>query len=68
MTQKPDLNQMSRTELRKYVLTHRDDVEALRIYMTRLRTEPGVTRYSGRSNTEDMKQLRKLIENTIARQ
>ncbi len=37
MSQKPDFQQISRQELRKYVLTHREDEEALRIYMERLR-------------------------------
>jgi hypothetical protein len=32
MTLKPDFQQMSRKELRTYVLTHREDEEALRIY------------------------------------
>jgi hypothetical protein len=32
VTLKPDFQQMSRKELRTYVLTHREDEEALRIY------------------------------------
>lgn len=67
MTQKLDFYKMSRKNLRQYVLSHREDAEALRIYMKRLRLESGVTRHSGGLNGEDMKQLGKLIENTIAR-
>lgn len=67
MTQKPNFYQISRKELRKYVLSHREDTEALRIYMQRLREEPGVLRRSGGLNEEDMKQLGQLIKNAIAR-
>ncbi|MFM6057213.1 MAG: DUF6887 family protein, partial [Microcystis aeruginosa] len=46
MNHQPDFYQMSRPELRKYVLSHREDDEALRIYMDRMRTESGVTRFT----------------------
>lgn len=42
-----DLEQMSLKELRSYVLSHRDDGEALRYYMDRLRADPNVFHYSG---------------------
>jgi hypothetical protein len=47
MTQKIDFEQMSRSELRAYVLAHRSDEQALRLYMERLRNEPGVSRQTG---------------------
>ncbi|MFB2894800.1 hypothetical protein ACE1CI_17965 [Aerosakkonemataceae cyanobacterium BLCC-F50] len=62
MTQKPDFKHISRKELRTYVLTHREDEEALRIYMARLQNEPGVIRQSGGLNEEDLNQLEVLIE------
>ena len=57
MTQKPNFQQMSRKDLRSYVLTHREDSEALRIYMDRLQTESGVTRYRGEFNQANFSEL-----------
>jgi hypothetical protein len=65
MTQKFDFQKMSRKELRKYVLTHREDDEALRIYMDRLHNESGVIRQTGGLNEEDLKQLEQLIEQRV---
>ncbi|MDZ8257528.1 MAG: hypothetical protein RMY63_03595 [Nostoc sp. ChiQUE01b] len=65
MTQKPDFQQMSRKELRTYVLTHREDEEALRIYMARLHNEPGVIRQIGGLNEEDLNQLEQLIKTRV---
>ncbi|MBD2604427.1 hypothetical protein H6G81_07750 [Scytonema hofmannii FACHB-248] len=66
MTQKPDFQQMSRKELRTYVLTHREDEEAIRIYMARLHNEPGVIRQSGGLNEEDLNQLEQLIKTRVS--
>jgi hypothetical protein len=66
MTLKPDFQQMSRKELRTYVLTHREDDEALRIYMARLHNEPGVIRQSGGLNEEDLNQLEQLIKARVS--
>nr|WP_242048271.1 MULTISPECIES: hypothetical protein [Nostocaceae] len=57
---------MSRKELRTYVLTHREDEEALRIYMARLQNEPGVIRQSGGLNEQDLKQLEQLIKARVS--
>ncbi len=62
MTQKPNFQQMNRKELRNYVLTHRQDEEALRIYMERLHSEPGINRYTGGLNRQDFSQLEQLLE------
>ena len=62
MRQTPDFQQMSRKELRKYVLTHREDEEALRIYMERLRNESGVNRYRGGLDEQDFQQLEQLLD------
>lgn len=43
MTQ-PNFDQMSRVELRAYVLKHRDDEEAFHAYVDRLATEPVLAR------------------------
>lgn len=65
MDNKPDFHQMPRQDLRKYVLSHRDDDEALRTYMDRMRTEPGVTRIRGTSSEEDMKKLEEYLKSKI---
>ena len=62
MTQKPDFQQMNRKELRNYVLTHRQDEEALRIYMERLHSEPGINRYRGGLDGQDFNQLEQVLE------
>jgi hypothetical protein len=66
MTLDPDFQQMSRKELRTYVLTHREDEEALRIYMARLHNEPGITRQSGGLNEEDFNQLELLLKTGVS--
>ncbi len=61
MTQKPNFDQMNRKELRNYVLTHRQDEEALRIYMKRLHSESGINRYTGGLDGHDFSQLEQLL-------
>ena len=46
----------------KYVLSHREDDEALRIYMDRMRTESGVTRFTLTPSQEDMKKLEEFLK------
>lgn len=65
MTLKPNFQMMSRKELRNYVLTHRKDDEALRIYMDRLHNESGVIRHTGGLNEEDLNQLKQAIEKKL---
>jgi hypothetical protein len=65
MDEKPDFYQMPRQELRQYVLSHREDDEALRTYMDRMRTEPGVTRIRGTTSEEDMKKLEEYLKSTL---
>jgi hypothetical protein len=47
MTQNLDLKHLSRKALRAYVLSHREDEEALRLYMDRLHSDPDVIRHTG---------------------
>jgi len=56
---------MSRKELRSYILAHREDHEALRIYMDRLHNEPGVVRQTGGLNEADFTQLEQLLEKQL---
>lgn len=66
MTRKLDFQQMSRKELRNYVLNHREDDEALRIYMERMHNEPGITRQTGGLSEEDFNQLEQLIKRRVS--
>ena len=61
MTEKLNFQQMSRKKLRAYVLKHRENNEALRIYMDRMHNEPGVSRKTGGLNDEDFNQLEQTI-------
>ena len=65
MTQKPDFQTMPRKELRAYVLAHRDDENALRIYMDRLKSEPGIIRHQGSVTADDLAQLDQLLQKSI---
>jgi hypothetical protein len=65
MTQQPNFQTMPRKELRAYVLSHRDDDNALRIYMDRLKTEPGIDRYQGGVSADDLVQLDRLLQNSV---
>ncbi len=58
-----DFSQMNRKQLRAYVLSHRDDDEALRIYMDRLHNDPDVVRHTGGFDEEGMAKLEQLIKN-----
>jgi len=49
-------------EKRKEIYSHREDDEALRIYMDRMRTESGVTRFTLTPSQEDMKKLEKFLK------
>ena len=54
MSAKPNLMAMTRTELREYVLAHREDEEALHIYLDRVSTESPKSRiYSPTENVAD---------------
>lgn len=47
MSPKPDLTTMNTTEIRSYVLEHRDDEEALHTYLDRLHSENSGSRTYG---------------------
>ena len=66
MTRKLDYQQMGRKELRNYVLTHREDDEALRVYMERMHSEPGIIRHTGGLSEEDFNQLEQLIKRRVS--
>jgi hypothetical protein len=68
MTQKPDFGAMPRKELRAYVLSHRDDEEALHLYTDRLHTDPDVIRHTGEFDQAGAIQLEKLIQQQAAKE
>lgn len=57
-----NFSSMSRKDLRAYVLSHRDDEEALRIYMDRLHNDPDIVRYTGACDQEGLAKLEQLIK------
>lgn len=67
MTQKPNLQTMPRRELRAYVLSHRDDENALRIYMDRLKSESGIIRHQGGITADDLDQLDQLLQRSTSK-
>jgi hypothetical protein len=62
MTQKPDFKHMTRKDLRAYVLSHRDNEEALHLYMDRMKTDPDVVRHTGGFDQEGSAHLERLIQ------
>lgn len=60
MPQTHNFDQMNLKELRAYVLSHRQDTEALKTYMDRLAHDPNVTHYSG--SAAELGHLEKLIQ------
>jgi len=60
-----NLEQLRVKELRAYVLAHREDDEALRYYMDRLRDDPSATHYSGGS--DELPQFERLIRERTRR-
>ncbi|MEO0536869.1 MAG: hypothetical protein AAF215_23790 [Cyanobacteria bacterium P01_A01_bin.123] len=58
---------MPRRELRAYVLSHRDDENALRIYMDRLKSESGIIRHQGGITADDLDQLDQLLQRSTSK-
>jgi hypothetical protein len=67
MTQQPDFQTRPRKELRSYVLSHRDDEDALRIYMDRLKNEPGIDRHQGGIAADDLARLDRLVQQSVTK-
>jgi hypothetical protein len=62
MSEKPNFQEMTRKELRAYVLAYRDDEEAIRCYMDRLHNDPDVFRFRGSYGQVHEEQFKQLIE------
>ena len=52
---------MTRLELRKYIVEHREDEEAFQVYMDKVMTEPGEV-YPAPQSIEDLRHFPQLIE------
>lgn len=61
MTQ-PNFEAMSRKQLRAYILEHRDDEQAFRVYMDRITAEPPTEVYPAPQSIDDLKHFSQLLE------
>lgn len=60
---KPDFDKMPRAELRAYVLAHREDIEALRILMSR--RNPKAKQYKFPDTEEGWQQMEEVFRRKI---
>lgn len=58
---KPDLTNMSRKELKNYVLTHRNDLEALHALYERRSPDSEAVWFKAPTTLEDIKQMESLF-------
>jgi hypothetical protein len=58
---KPELSTMTRQELKEYILEHREDEEAFRLYMDIITSEPGEI-YPAPQSIDDLKNFPELLE------
>ncbi|MGJ3248296.1 MAG: DUF6887 family protein [Elainellaceae cyanobacterium] len=66
MMTKPDFSQMSRKELRKYILAHRDDEDAIEALINR--GNPTTPNYPFPQTDEDLKQMGDLLREKLNQQ
>ncbi len=59
---KPNLNNMTKDELRQYVITHQEDKEAFYIYVDRLKSNPSTKVYS---NTLPPQEIDQAVTNHL---
>jgi hypothetical protein len=59
---KPNFNEMSKKELRTYVLAHRDDNEAFYAYVDKINAEENRVTYPPLKSLEDMENYPEFIE------
>ncbi|MGB3203921.1 MAG: hypothetical protein WBB28_02900 [Crinalium sp.] len=62
---KPNFKEMSRKELKDYILKHRDDDEAFSVYMDKLNAEPNKTWFPAPKSIEDLAHFPKLLEERL---
>lgn len=59
---KPDFQAISRKELLAYILAHREDDEAFRVYMDKVHAEPPREVYPALQSIDDLKHFPELLE------
>jgi hypothetical protein len=59
---KPNFQEMSKVELRNYVLAHRHDDEAFHLYVDRLSAEEGRVTYPPLQSIDDLENYPELIK------
>ena len=62
MNQKPNFNRMSYQELKKYVLSHREDDEAFYAYLDKVRERKDRVVYPPLKSLEDLEKYPEVIE------
>nr|WP_198648970.1 hypothetical protein [Cyanothece sp. BG0011] len=62
MTQKPDFKAMTSQELKRYVLSHRDDNEAFYAYVDKINERQDRVVYPPLKSLEDMEKYPEFIE------
>lgn len=62
---KPDFTNMSRKELKDYVLTHRDDLEALHALYERRSPDSEAVWFKAPTTLEDIKQMENLFDQAL---
>lgn len=62
MTQKPNFKAMTSQELKRYVLSHRDDDEAFYAYVDKVNERPDRVVYPPLNSLEDMEKYPEFIE------
>jgi hypothetical protein len=64
---KPDLNTMNTTDLRSYVLDHRDNREAFHTLMDRLNANASTTIYPCPNTPENIEIMKKAIREKLGK-
>lgn len=58
----PNFQSMTRKELLAYMLEHRDDDEAFRVFMDKVHAEPPTEVYPAPQSIDDLKHFPQLLE------
>lgn len=65
LVMKPEFDKMSRSELKTYVLKHRNDMEALRALMSRRSPDDRATWYKFPDTEEGIKQMEEVFRKRL---
>ena len=62
---KPDLNSVTKTELRAYVIAHPEDKDAFRIFVDRFTAEAPLETYAAPQSKTEIEEVESLIQQRI---